>query len=89
MNNYEEQILELKRRIEVLEKAENKRIRKRKMEIAFGIGKFLLVIILTLITLIAIKKDIKFKELFYKYIYEDSINFIIVTWICLYIWKLY
>jgi hypothetical protein len=29
MNNYEEQILELKRRIEVLEKAENKRIQKR------------------------------------------------------------
>lgn len=44
--NYEEQILELKKRIEALEKAENKRIAKRKREIAFKIGKFFVIVIL-------------------------------------------
>lgn len=41
--NYEEQILELKKRIEVLEKAEHKRITKRKREIIFKITKFTLI----------------------------------------------
>lgn len=44
--NYEEQILELKKRIEVLEKAEHKRIVKRRREIIFKIVKFLLITIL-------------------------------------------
>lgn len=44
--NYEEQILELKNRIEVLEKAEHKRIVKRRREIIFKVVKFLLIIIL-------------------------------------------
>ena len=52
MNKYEEQILELKRRIEVLEKAENKRIQKRKIEIAFDVFKFLLIVILLLVVYI-------------------------------------
>ena len=43
--NYEEQILELKKRIEFLEKAENKRIAKRKRDVVFGIGKIVLLII--------------------------------------------
>ena len=41
--NYEEQILELKKRIEVLEKAEHKRVSKRKREIIFKIIKFVVV----------------------------------------------
>lgn len=43
--NYEEQILELKKRIEVLEKAEHKRIVKRRREITFRIVKFVVVTI--------------------------------------------
>lgn len=59
-----------------LERIRNKHSKKKKdSNKSINLTKFLLVIILTLITLIAIKKDIKFKELFYKYIYEDSINF--------------
>lgn len=59
-----------------LERIRNKHSKKKKdNNKSINLTKFLLVIILTLITLIAIKKDIKFKELFYKYIYEDSINF--------------
>lgn len=59
-----------------LERIRNKHSKKEKdSNKSINLTKFLLVIILTLITLIAIKKDIKFKELFYKYIYEDSINF--------------
>ena len=69
MNNYDEQILELKRRIEVLEKAENKRIRKRKMEIAFGIGKFLLVIILLLLGYVYIYGN-------YMKPYKEKIDFV-------------
>ena len=49
MMNYDEKILELQKRIEVLEKAENKRIAKRKREIAFEIGKFLLIIMILVI----------------------------------------
>lgn len=41
--NYEEQILELKKRIEVLEGAERKRIVKRRREICFKLVKFILV----------------------------------------------
>jgi len=41
--NYEEQILELKKRIEVLEKAEHKRIVKRRNEIIYNVVKFLLI----------------------------------------------
>ena len=41
--NYEEQILELKKRIEVLEKAEHKRIVKRRNEIIFKVVKFLVI----------------------------------------------
>ena len=37
--NYEEKILELQRRIEVLEKAESKRIAKRKRQIVFEVCK--------------------------------------------------
>ena len=44
--NYEEQILELKKRIEFLEKEEKKRIAKRKLKIGFEIGKILIIIIL-------------------------------------------
>lgn len=44
--NYEEKILELEKRIAILEKAENKRIAKRKMQIAFEIGKLTLLIVL-------------------------------------------
>lgn len=59
-----------------LERIRNKHSKKKKdNNKSINLTKFLLVIILTLITLITIKKDIKFKELFYKYIYEDSINF--------------
>ena len=59
-----------------LERIRNKHSKKKKdNNKSINLTKFLLVIILTLITLIAIKKDIKFKKLFYKYIYEDSINF--------------
>lgn len=59
-----------------LERIRNKHSKKKKNNNkSINLTKFLLVIILTLITLIAIKKDIKFKKLFYKYIYEDSINF--------------
>lgn len=59
-----------------LERIRNKHSKKKKdSNKSINLTKFLLVIILTLITLIAIKKDVKFKELFYKYIYEDSINF--------------
>ena len=42
--NYEEQILELKKRIEVLEKAEHKRVIKRKREIIFRITKYVVII---------------------------------------------
>ena len=42
--NYEEQILELKKRIEVLEKAEHKRIVKHRREIIFKIVKFLVIV---------------------------------------------
>lgn len=42
--NYEEQILALKKRIEVLEKAENKRIKKREREIIFKIIKFIVIV---------------------------------------------
>lgn len=42
--NYENEILELKKRIEVLEKAEHKRIVKRRNEIIYNIVKFLLII---------------------------------------------
>ena len=42
--NYEEKILELERRIAFLEGEENKRIRKRKIKIAFEVGKLLLII---------------------------------------------
>ncbi len=41
--NYEEQILELKKRIEILEKAEHKRVVKRRREIIFRIVKFVVV----------------------------------------------
>lgn len=59
-----------------LERIRNKHSKKKKdSNKSINLTKFLLVIILTLITLIAIKKNIKFKELFYKYVYEDSINF--------------
>ena len=47
--NYEEQILELKKRIEVLEKAENKRIAKRKREITFRIIKFIITVVIIVI----------------------------------------
>ena len=39
------------------------------------LSKLLITIIITLICLILIKKDSKFKVLFYKKIYEDSFNF--------------
>ena len=42
--NYEEQISELKKRIEILEKEENKRKAKRKRKIIFEIVKFLIII---------------------------------------------
>ena len=44
--NYEEQILKLEKRIEVLEKAEHKRIVKRRREIVFKVVKFLVIITL-------------------------------------------
>lgn len=39
------------------------------------LSKLLIVVIITLICLILIKKDIKFKTMFYKKIYEDSFDF--------------
>ena len=42
--NYEEKILELERRIAFLEGEENKRIKKRKIKIAFEVSKLLLII---------------------------------------------
>ena len=39
------------------------------------LSKLLITIIITLICLIFIKKDVKFKTLFYKKIYEDSFDF--------------
>ena len=42
--NYEEEIALLKRRIEILEKTENKRIAKRRRENIFKLIKFILVI---------------------------------------------
>ena len=47
--NYEEQILELRKRIEVLEKAEKKRITKKKLEITLGIVKFLVIVIVLVV----------------------------------------
>lgn len=44
--NYEEQITELKRRIEFLENEEKKRISKKKIKIAFEISKILIIFIL-------------------------------------------
>lgn len=41
--DYEKEILELKKRIEVLEKAEHKRIVKKRNEIIYNIVKFLLI----------------------------------------------
>lgn len=46
--NYEEKIQELTNRITILEKAEQKRINKRKREITFQIIKFTLLIIILL-----------------------------------------
>ena len=43
--NYEEQIMELKKRIEVLEKAEHKRIVKKRNEIIFRVVKSLVIVI--------------------------------------------
>ena len=42
--NYENEIVELKKRIEFLEKAEHKRIIKRRNEIIFNVIKFVLII---------------------------------------------
>ena len=39
------------------------------------LSKLLITIIITLLCLIFIKKDVKFKTIFYKKIYEDSFNF--------------
>lgn len=47
--NYEEQILELKKRIEVLEKAERKRIIKHRRTIIFTVIKYCLIIIILVI----------------------------------------
>jgi hypothetical protein len=44
--NYEEQILELKKRIELLEKQEKKRNAKKKLKIIFELSKFLIIIII-------------------------------------------
>ena len=44
--NYEEQIIELKKRIEFLEKEENKRISKKKIKIGFEVSKILIVVFL-------------------------------------------
>lgn len=44
--NYEEKILELEKRIAFLEGEENKRIKKRKIKIAFEISKLLLIVAL-------------------------------------------
>ena len=44
--NCEERIVELEKRIEVLEESEQKRVNKRKMKIAFEIGKFVIIILL-------------------------------------------
>lgn len=50
--NYEEQISELKKRIEVLEKAEHKRVVKRRREIIFKLVKFAAtIVILVLVAL--------------------------------------
>lgn len=42
--NYDEKILELQKRIEVLERAESKRVKKRKRKIVFELCKFLVMI---------------------------------------------
>lgn len=42
--SYDDKILELEKRIAFLESEENKRIKKRKIKIAFEIGKLLLII---------------------------------------------
>lgn len=44
--NYENEIMELKKRIEFLEGEENKRIAKRKREMIFNISKLVLVLVL-------------------------------------------
>jgi len=59
--NYDEQILELKKRIEFLEKAENKRIMKKKRDFAFKIGKFILIVILLFLGYINFIKPYKEK----------------------------
>lgn len=49
--DYEAQILELKKRIEVLEKAEHKRIIKRKRKIIFSIIKYVVIIGLIILSI--------------------------------------
>ena len=46
MMDYEQRILELEKRIQFLEKMENKRITKRKIKIIFEVGKLLLLVTL-------------------------------------------
>ena len=60
-----------------LERIRNKHSKKKNVTNynCLNLSKLLLVIIFTLVTLIFLKKDTTFKEKFYKYIYEDSINF--------------
>lgn len=44
--NYEEQILELKKRIECLEKLEKKRNSKKRLKIMFEVSKLLIIVII-------------------------------------------
>ena len=67
--NYEEKINKLEERIKILEKAENKRITKRKIKIGFEIAKIVAVITLLLIVYININNKI-IKP------YKEKINYI-------------
>lgn len=53
--NYEEKIKELNERIEVLEKAEHKRIAKKRIEITFNIIKLIIFILLLIKVYLYIK----------------------------------
>lgn len=55
--NYEKYILELEKRIEVLEKAEQKRIKKRKREIIFKLIKYITIIVLIILTITYINNN--------------------------------
>lgn len=53
--NYEEKIKELNERIEVLEKAEHKRIVKKRIEITFNVIKIIIIILLLIKVYLYIK----------------------------------